>query len=237
MFKKRKLANNTTVALPSPEGSKNYYQPPDYARLAGVGILGVMGLLVFLWLALSYILRVAGFDDPQHTLAVGVIGLLIIGIVGAVAYIVLDLILGRVLDTMREIAQIRLEETHKHLLMAQQPVESVRGNDVLNRKLKLARLVMLKAFAFVEDHQRNYQYQDKWPWAWRNCKGLTLHREKGKVTEIEARAIAAFLQEIGAIKDNQINLKRFPDFASLDGYLRQTYDFPIVINGPGIKNS
>ena len=197
-----------------------------------IGVVSMPLFVVVAWHGLVYLLQAAGSARPERDLATLIIGLAVIGLALLVASLFVNAVLGKILDTKVEIARIRAEETARRQLVAQQPAENNRADSQLQRKLKLARLIMAQAYDFYAGQGRNYNHQDRKPWAWRNCKGARLYNEAQPVSENEAREIGRFLQENRLVVDNKINLARFPDFAGVDAHLRRRYEMPIVVNGP-----
>ncbi len=204
--------------------------PPNYAWPILTGIMAVIVGVIGLWHAALYLLSEAGDPHPERTLS-----LVIISVVLLVGFAFLgSWLVGQHFDRWSNHRLQVLDRENEALryrqLMANSMTQDTRTVGPDARFANLVILVMIQAFDDYASRQGEYAYSDPRPWSRRNAATFILANEKTPVGESMASRVRPWLLERGVItSNNQINLKRYPDVASVQRLLHQ----PILLTHGG----
>jgi hypothetical protein len=233
MFGRRrnKIDNAALASLPIERKTTINNAAPNYAWPILMAIVGLLMLFISAWWALVYLIDAIGSRDPEKDAATFVIVLMIIGIIGMLAYIIGTAILERTNQTKIELARITGEWEYKKALASRNTVASNRMMDEEVRFVRLLEAVMFQAYNYLEQNGQ-YTANDTKPWSREQAKLIILTGEREPVGWKMGSKVRNWLTQKNVIRSDNINLRHYPDFASFQEMLRMEYDMPVAINPP-----
>jgi len=180
-------------------------------------------LIILSWPAGVFVLEKAGFKHPDKTLANGLI-IIILLIIFALAlnYAITDK-LRQYLDFKREMAEKEIERLrHMQLMQISAVTDSRQLNPQRQKLIKCCIAVMAKAYDYVAINKKQFTGPRR-PWSRRQASIIIIDGQPaGTVGEL----VRPFLEQNQVIVNNQINLKQFPNLASV----QQLFYNPTVVN-------
>lgn len=216
--------------LPPPSSTVHHHARSYGADIFAGFLCGVGLLIVIIWLIYFFGAEM-GVKNPIGEVGRFFVNLIQLGLGMWGLFFFGGKVLKPILATWKEVqlskqeAQIQLERIKQQQAQAQ-PIGNSRsfGPDV--RKALIIQTVMNNAYNFIEKEDRNFTYRDRWPWARRQIVGMVIDGKP--ITELEAGKVSGWLQGLGIIKEDQVNLEQYPDMNAINRRLRQEYDMPII---------
>lgn len=197
-------------------------------------VCAVVGLFL-LWHIGVFILDRAGFDDPEAALAVMIVGLLallaLVGVAALAGRLIFSGPLQAYYDYKTGLAQLAAETARQNRLTAQAPMGH-RANSEDQRFIKLIEAVCFEAYGHIAKHGQ-YNGKDPRPWSRRQAEAVVLAGEQEPVGSKLGGQVRGWLSQRGVIKNNQLNLDRYPSFGHVQHLLLTEFDLPIVYDGRG----
>lgn len=230
-WRRGKVDNAAALNVPTEQRTTINNAASDYTFSVIAVIAGLFLFAFSAWWSLVYFMNVMGSREPERDAAIFVIALMIITILVIIAYVVGIAILERSNQTKIELARITGEWEYKKALAARNTVASNRMMDEEVRFVRLLEAVMFQAYNYTEKNGQ-YTANDTKPWSREQAKLIVLTGEREPVGWSMGSKIRNWLTQKNVIRSDNINLKRFPDFASFQEMLRMEYDMPISVNPP-----
>jgi len=245
MGRNKKLRNDA-AALSMDDGRPQaqhitYDNGPSWPGIIVISFVCLILALPILWWIAVFILDEAGVRSPERALAQGLMTLawlLVLLLLGAafVRYLILA-VLDAVFEHKQVMKEMDIEIARSRQLLAQRAMGH-RANTEDQRFARLIQLVMWYAYDHLTKHGP-YGANDARPWSRGQAEKLVLAGETKPVGYSMAARVRPFLSEHLIIRDNQVNLARFPALADVQHLLNRLYDIPVQVQrppeaGPGV---
>ena len=219
-----------TEALPAPPPAPttiHNHAPSAFGAVFSKVLAGVLGA-IFLWFAGVFLFKKVGFRHPDEALAVTVF----IALAGAITLLagsfVFDRFLNRWFEFQKEMRDKETEQLRYRQLLLQSAVADTRpAGSEQTRLNSLILQIMDEAYTHLA---KNGRFRGAWrPWSRRNAGAMTLLSlgENEPVGETLAVKAKTFLLRHEVIVNEQVNLKRYPDLASIQKLLYAPVLLPV----------
>lgn len=217
-------------ALPSPPPPPTtvHHHAPSAFGAVFSKVLAVITGLIFFWFAGIFLLGKIGVRHPDEVLAKSILfGLMIIVLVGIVS-IISDRFLTRWFEFQKEMRDKDIQYARQRRMLLQSAVADTRPSQRTERRNSLVLQIMDEAYTYLTE---NGKFRGAWrPWSRRNAAAMVLLTlgETEPVGEGLAVEAKQFLVKNGVIVDNRIDLKRYPDLASIQKLLYAPVLLPVT---------
>jgi hypothetical protein len=218
---KNELNQTTTNDIKTPTHI-HHHQATDTGPLI-IKIAAAVLLIILSWPAGIFILEKAGSKSPDKTLANGIIIIVVLIIfILAINHALTDK-LYQYLDFKKEMAEKDIERLRYMQLMQISAVTDSRQLNPQRQKLiKCCIAVMAQAYDYNATHKKPFTGPRR-PWSRRQASIIIIDGQPaGTVGEL----VRPFLEQNHVIRNNQINLKQFPNLASV----QQLFYTPPIVN-------
>lgn len=217
----KELNQTTTTDIKTPTHI-HHHQATDTGPLI-IKIATVILLIILSWPAGVFVLEKAGFKNPDKSLANGIIIIVVLIIfILAINHALTDK-LNTYLDFRREMAEKDIERLrHMQLMQISAVTDSRQLNPQRQKLIKCCVAVMAKAYDYNATHKKPFSGPRR-PWSRRQASIVVIDGQPaGTVGEL----VRPFLEQNQVIVNNQINLKQFPNLASV----QQLFYSPPIVN-------
>lgn len=238
--RKRNIQNAATIELPGAGRIQNvtYDNRANWWPVVFLALVLLIFAPLLVWWFGVGLFRAGGLADTQAEKAManaiksGVVILFVCGMLSVMARIFLNqffLHRERMEEYRLNALQVTLEaERHRQLTAQAQPAISGRVSEEDSRWSQLIVAVMFKAYDY---YATNGEYKGvARPWSRRNALSIPL-RDGSTPTEAEAGRVRGWLEEAGIVKNDQVNIDRYPDLNAVQEYLNRLYDIPVQVMG------
>lgn len=212
----------------APSAPTHYHTPSEVGPIVVKAVIGFIALPVGWW-GLNFLLDQAGIYRPQVVAAQCL--LWVIGLIGGSLFMkvfVVDAYYRDHLDHQLALEKERTEQLRYTQLHTQSVVTDTRASGERQRLATLVYMVMLDAYDYVA---KNGDFRGSWrPWSRRTAGEYLLVTlgETAPVGEALGAKARAFLERHEVVVDDQIDLGRYPDIASIQRLLYQ----PLLLKSP-----
>ncbi len=222
---------NKAEALPAPPPAPttiHNHAPSAFGAVFSKVLAGVVGS-IFFWFAGVFLFKKIGFRHPDEAMAMTIfIILAVVGLLLTGAFI-FDRFLDRWFEFQKAMRDKETEQMRYRRMLLQSAVADTRPTGGEQTRLNsLILQIMDEAYTYLA---KNGRFRGAWrPWSRRNAGTMVLiaQGEREPVGETLAVKAKTFLTRHEVIVDEQVNLERYPDLASIQKLLYAPILLPVT---------
>jgi hypothetical protein len=241
---RRKMKNAATVAQqqPVPSTIHQHSHGNNWAGIILVGFSCFLLLLPVLWWIGVFLLDRAGARRPQEALATGVIwfaiGLPTLALVSWLIGKAAGAILDRTFMYLENMQELKNKGAYYQAMTVQQALPAQgRLNDEDAMFAALLKDTMHEAYRHLAQHGP-YGGNEPRPWS----RGPALQRKlvafgNRKPTWAMASNVRRWLMEKRAIKEDQVNVDKYPRFSDFEALVNDKFYMPVQVRAMGLSST